>query len=213
MSAVEEYRQLAPAYAEVESPADYVKGLADCAIAELEAELAALKAENDALIAKGTPGWKKLRELEVQRDEANTGAIAQRRSFEKALDERDRIIAGLNKKGGEGCHQPTIPLDATRPPRGSIPPGGIDWRNRAEQAEAELVALIYDKNVILNQLADMENRAMTAKVELAALKARRCETCRAEDGCVILSAIGEWGLDTPQETVCLCWTAREDGES
>jgi hypothetical protein len=57
--------------------------------------IAELEAEVDNLTAKGTPGWLRLRELERERDEANTGAIAQRRAFEKTLEKRDKLIAEL----------------------------------------------------------------------------------------------------------------------
>lgn len=64
---------------------------------EADAAIAELEAENDALLSKGTPGWRRLREIERQRDEANTGAIAQRRSFEKALENKNGLIGSLER--------------------------------------------------------------------------------------------------------------------
>ena len=49
MSAVDEYRAMAPEFAEVESPAAYVMNLADAAIAEMEAENKQLRRDDEML--------------------------------------------------------------------------------------------------------------------------------------------------------------------
>jgi DNA repair exonuclease SbcCD ATPase subunit len=63
---------------------------------------------------------------------------------------------------------------------------GADWMRRAEQAEEALANMTEDRNGFRDAFTKCIERAEQAEAELAALKARRCDTCgRKARGCSI----------------------------